>query len=234
MLDKTKHKIVLIQILKEIYSDPELRNILGFKGGTAIFLFYDLPRFSVDLDFNLLAEDKKTLVFQKLKTILAHFGEVIEAIEKKYTLFFLLSYKKGERTIKVEISKRPSTSRFELKSYLGIPIFVMKQEDIAAEKLSAILTRKKFAARDLFDVWFMLKNHWGITEKVVAEKTGFTLAAALEKAIEKVKTVHKNQLLQGLGELLDEEQKRFIKEKLCDELIFLLLLFQQEHQSLIN
>jgi len=43
MLDKNRHKIIFVKILKEIYSDPTLRNILGFKGGTAAYLFYGLP-----------------------------------------------------------------------------------------------------------------------------------------------------------------------------------------------
>lgn len=58
MFDKNKHKIILVKILKNIYSDKDLRNVLGFKGGTALFLFYGLPRISVDLDFNLLDEKK--------------------------------------------------------------------------------------------------------------------------------------------------------------------------------
>ena len=54
MVDINRHKFFLVQILKDIYSDLELANILGLKGGTALMFFYDLPRFSVDLDFNLL------------------------------------------------------------------------------------------------------------------------------------------------------------------------------------
>ena len=45
MTDINKHKFFLVSILKDIYSDIELANSLGFKGGTAQMLFYDLPRF---------------------------------------------------------------------------------------------------------------------------------------------------------------------------------------------
>ena len=61
MVDINKHKFFLFQILKEIYEDKELSGILGFKGGTALMFFYDLPRFSVDLDFNLLNSSKAFL-----------------------------------------------------------------------------------------------------------------------------------------------------------------------------
>lgn len=70
MLDINKHKFYLIRILKDIYSDIELANGLGFKGGTALMFFYDLPRFSVDLDFSLLNPDIEGAVYKKVKEII--------------------------------------------------------------------------------------------------------------------------------------------------------------------
>jgi len=48
--------------------------VLGFKGGTAAMLFYGLPRFSVDLDFDLLDSDKKELVLEKISQLLPRYG----------------------------------------------------------------------------------------------------------------------------------------------------------------
>lgn len=228
MLDKNRHKIVLVKILKEIYSDPTIRNILGFKGGTAAYLFYGLPRFSVDLDFDLLEEKKKDFVFVKLKEILPKVETLIESTKKRYTLFYLMSYEKGERKIKIEISSRQGKNSFVVRSYLGIPILLMAKKDMAAGKLAAFLTRKKFAARDLFDLWFFLKNNWEIDGEVLKEKTGLTLKTAIEKAIEKIKKIKKNQLLQGLGELLDEKQKPWVRENLQKEAIFYLKYLLEE------
>jgi len=45
-MDLNKHKFFMLQILRDIYSDLELANNLGFKGGTALMFFYNLPRFS--------------------------------------------------------------------------------------------------------------------------------------------------------------------------------------------
>jgi predicted nucleotidyltransferase component of viral defense system len=56
------HKTILFQILKDIYSDTTIAPFLGFKGGTATLLFYNLDRFSVDLDFDLLDESKENYV----------------------------------------------------------------------------------------------------------------------------------------------------------------------------
>lgn len=52
-VDYAKHKNILLQILKDIYSDTTIAPYLGFKGGTAAHLFYNLNRDSFDLDFDL-------------------------------------------------------------------------------------------------------------------------------------------------------------------------------------
>lgn len=226
VLNKDLHRTNFLNVLRAIYADPSLRTILGFKGGTAAMLFYDLPRFSVDLDFDLLDPDKRELVFKKLKSILEKLGILSQALEKHYTLFYLLHYQKGERALKIEISKRSSRSAYEPKSYLGIPMLVMKQEDITAGKLSALITRKEFASRDMFDLEFFLRNNWPINKEVVKEKTDLSLQEALSKVLKMVENVNKEQLLAGLGELLtDNKQKGWVKDKLKDELLFRLKLY---------
>ncbi len=231
MVNIELHRANLIDILREIYSDTILRNILGFKGGTAAMLFYGLPRMSVDLDFDLLDPSKKEEVFQRLKKILPKFGEIIEAGDKRYTLFFLLRYKKGERGLKIDISKRPLRYEYTTKNYLGISMIVVKEPDMIAGKLAALLTRKKFATRDMFDLWFFLKDEWQIDERVLKENTTMNLAEALGRAQEKIKAVQKTEILAGLGELLDNKRKAWAKEKLQDELIFRLKLYQRINRS---
>lgn len=44
-MDLNRHKFLMMQILKDIYSDAMLASVLGFKGGTALMFFYQLPRF---------------------------------------------------------------------------------------------------------------------------------------------------------------------------------------------
>lgn len=228
VLTKELHRTNFLNILRAIYSDPDLRTALGFKGGTAALLFYELPRFSVDLDFDLLEPNKKEMVFGKVKAILEKYGVLSQAWDKQHTLFYLIHYQKGERTLKIEISKRPSKNAFEPKNYLGIAMLVMKQEDITAGKLAALLTRRQFASRDMFDLEFFLKNNWPINDKVVREKTGLSLEEALQKAIKMVEDVAKDQLLAGLGELLeDNKQKAWVKDKLKDELLFQLRLYNR-------
>lgn len=226
MLDHAKHKAALIGILKDMYSDPLIRVLLGFKGGTAAMLFYDLPRISVDLDFNVLDEQKKQLIFEKVKTILPAHGTIREATEKRYTLFFLVSYEKGQHTIKIEISKRKGTGEFHMKQYLGIPVLVMKESDMAAGKLAALVTRRVFAMRDVFDIWFFLKQQWIISEAVFHDQTNMSLKTGIDKAIKIIRGIPKNERLQGLGELLDPKQKLWAHDHLVEDTIFQLRLYR--------
>ncbi len=173
-LDTIKHKNILIRILKDIYTDSTIGPILGFKGGTAAYLFYDLNRFSVDLDFDLLDFKKEDYVFERVQKILEGHGAVKEAQKKRFNLFYVLSYDnkiQGAQNIKVEINRRDFGSKYDVKAYLGISMKVMTQEDMAAHKLVAMFERIGAANRDIFDVWFFLKNEWPINQEIVEKRT---------------------------------------------------------------
>lgn len=230
-LDRSKHQEVMVKILKEIYFDTQLAKLLGFKGGSAAMFFYGLPRFSVDLDFDLLDEFKKDFVLKKISAFLPKFGKIIEATEKKYTLFFLVSYQKGERQLKIEISKRPVKNRYHLNTFLGISVLVESKEDMLAGKLAAFLTRKKFASRDLFDLWFFMNNDFGINKDNVKIQTELDYVKALKTALSKTKKLKVGDLLSGLGELVNEKQKNWIKDKLLKEAIFYLNLYLEREKG---
>lgn len=216
---------MMAEILKAFYSDSQIGPFLGFKGGTAAYFFYNLPRISVDLDFDLLDEDKKTTVFEAIKKTVSQFGEVMEATEKKYTLFFLLRYKREARNLKIEISKRKPIKKYSVNNFMGIPILVGEKDGALSGKLSAFLTRKQFAARDAFDLWFFLKQGWDIDAKDLKLQTGLTAKAALTKALNVTRKIKKETLLKGLGELVDDKQKSWIKDKLLKDLEFYLQLY---------
>ena len=224
MLNKNLHRQLLLQILKDIYSDIEISSALGFKGGTAAYIFYELSRFSVDLDFDLLDESKSDIIFEKLEGILKDYGEIKDSFHKRFTIFFLLSYGTKEHNIKIEINKRSFGSKYEIKNYLGISIQAMVIEDMFAHKLAALLDRKNVANRDIFDIWFFLKNIFEINEKIIKTRTGLKLKEYLNKCIEFLDKYNDNYILQGIGELIDEKQKAWIKNKLKNEVLFLLKL----------
>src|SRR5690554_1926623 len=113
MISVNKHKFFLFQILKDVYSDIELANCLGFKGGTALMFFYDLPRFSVDLDFNLLDTSKEQSVYLKIKNILLKYGKIFDEANKFFGMIIVLDYGFSERKLKIEISNRQWDNHYE-------------------------------------------------------------------------------------------------------------------------
>lgn len=222
MLNRNTHKAILLQILKEIYTDTSLGPVLGFKGGTAAHFFYDLGRFSLDLDIDLLDETKEDYIFEKIKKILKEFGKIREEYKKQHTLFFMLSYDDKAANIKVEINRRIFGSRYELKNYLGISMLVIVREDMFAHKLVAMLERTKVANRDIFDVWFFLKNNWPINREIVEKRTKTNFKEYLKKCVNFIESLSERKILDGMGELLDEKQKVWAKANLKKDTAFLL------------
>jgi len=227
-LDSTKQKNILISILKEIYSHPELGPVLGFKGGTAGILFYNLDRFSADLDFDLLNWEKRGVVFTAMRALLKPFGKIKLAERNGYRLTFLLAYDEmdpNSQTIKVEINRWEFGSRFDIQSSLGIPMNVMIPEDMLANKLVAMSERMGKANRDLYDAWFFLSHGWQVNAEIVERRTGLKLNRFLEKCRESVAAVNTRNILSGMGELTNEKQEAWIKNNLKSELVYQLNMY---------
>ena len=124
-LNYSKHKNILLQILKDIFSDTSLSPYLGFKGGTAALMFYDLIRNSVDIDLDLLDESKEQEVFDKIHKIATSYGKIIDTRIKRFGLVTVISYDLKSQNIKIEINRRDFGSKYELKTLLGISMMVM-------------------------------------------------------------------------------------------------------------
>ncbi len=224
MLNREKHQLIMVQILKSIYSDVEISSLLGFKGGTCAYFFYNLPRFSVDLDFDLIeaSEPNKELVFKKIENILKEFGIIKEKCIERWTIFFLLSYGDEDHNIKIEISTRENNNEYVPKEYLGIPMLSAKKESLFANKLSALTGRKNIAMRDIYDLYYFAKNGWDIDEDVLKFWTGNNIKEQLEESIRIIEKIDQRNILQGLGEVLSDKDKEWARENLKQETLFLL------------
>jgi len=229
-LNQPVHKNLMFQILKDIYSDLSIASFLGFKGGTAAFMFYDLGRFSVDLDFDLLDETQEELVFLKIKQIVGGYGKLKDARKKRFNLFFLLSHDDDSQNIKVEINRRSSKSKFGLKTFLGVSMLVMDQDDMFAHKLVAMNERIGKTNRDIFDVWYFLKNNWPLNRKLIEERTGLSFKKFVVDCIDKLDKISNQSILSGLGELLDNKQKTWVKAKLKSDTLFLLRIMLESEK----
>ena len=158
--------------------------------------------------------------------LLQQFGTV-KAQEKRYSLFFLLTYQDkqvGAQNIKVEINKRAFGSQFQIKQYLGISMPVMVPADMAAHKLVAMSERIGKTNRDIFDVWFFLSNHWPVNQQIVTARTGLSYHQFLNRCISDLEQLPNRGILAGIGELLTAKQKAWAKTYLRDETVFLLKL----------
>ncbi|PIP22731.1 MAG: hypothetical protein COZ91_01205 [Candidatus Nealsonbacteria bacterium CG_4_8_14_3_um_filter_39_7] len=229
MLNKEKHQLIMGQILKSIYTDVAISPLLGLKGGTCAYFFYGLPRFSVDLDFDLLVnnEENQKLIFEKITGILGKYGQIKDKYIKRFTIFSLLSYGDADHNIKVEINIRKPAENirnyYELKEHLGISMLAAKKDYLFAGKLSALTLRNETAMRDIYDIHYFAKNNWDISAEVIEERTGKTIREYLTDCVVFIERVKDNQILQGLGELVDgEKEKTWIRNNLKNDSIFML------------
>ena len=229
MLNKEKHQLIMGRILKDIYTDVTIGPLLGLKGGTCAYFFYNLPRFSVDLDFDLLTvnEENKKMILKKIAGILGKYGRIKDQYIKRFTVFALLSYGDDDHNIKVEISvRRPAENikdLYEIKEYLGISMFTAKKDYLFAGKLLALTSRKETAMRDIYDIHYFAKNNWDINAEVIKERTGKNTGEYLADCVAYIEKVNNNKILQGLGELVDgEKEKAWIRTHLKADAVFML------------
>lgn len=172
-------------ILFTLYGEvgPEL----VFKGGTCLYKLHKLSRFSEDLDFTA---DRKADVEEAVRAavdrlkFLGVSGEVKNVKrsgrETNIRLLFRGPLYRGSREslcfIPLNVSTRerailgPERSAIR-PMYRDIPsfdVFSMRVEEIMAEKVRAVLTRRK--PRDVHDLWFLRRNGVRVDPKLVNRK----------------------------------------------------------------
>lgn len=175
----TKYQMPLIAVAREysqhavlasLYSQKETQMLL-FKGGTALRIIFNSPRFSEDLDFTAV----KALSYGEIENMLTEvlsalnaWGFRIELKEAKQTTGGYLakidfSLYNTVFEIKLEISFRKHRQKIihEVASvkndYIHTYTLIhMSLSDIMTEKITALLTRAK--ARDWYDFYFFLRN----------------------------------------------------------------------------
>jgi len=222
MIDMNIHRRILLNILKDLYQDTIVAPWLGFKGGTALYFFHELNRFSVDLDFNLLI-DEKDFDSKKIEAILKRYITIKDYSAKKHTFFYLGSYRETHRNVKIEISRRSFNDEYEIQNLYGISVKTMTKPYLFAHKLCAIHDRKVLATRDLFDARFMFMKNFPIADEIIKVRTGLSIERYFEELTHYIpKHLPKEGILHSLGDLLDEKTKEWAKEKLVQDLVFYL------------
>jgi predicted nucleotidyltransferase component of viral defense system len=209
-----------LMFLSYLYREKEAASIY-FKGGTAIRLLFDSPRFSEDLDFSTkLSKNEIKKIMQRLektmqkeltrlKIILLYSGKKgirfrlkYQSIDFKYPLVIRLDFNLITKSPKVSIS--PIITRFPI---IIFPlVFHLSNREILAEKIAALVTRAM--GRDFFDVWYLLEKGIAIDWKLIDKKS----------VLKKIRQIHQKKLQLDLAKFLPKSQRNII-EILPDELI---------------
>jgi hypothetical protein len=110
-------------------------------------------------------------------------------------------------------------------------MYAAKKSFMFAGKLIALNDRKVVAMRDIFDIYFFGQNNWEIDEDIIIKRTGKPFKNYLSDCIKTVEGLADNQILHGIGELIDEKQKDWIRNNLKKETIFILKKYQNAISS---
>ncbi|MEM2941185.1 MAG: nucleotidyl transferase AbiEii/AbiGii toxin family protein [Thermoproteota archaeon] len=227
---------VQTMLLRSIYS--RVSREMVFKGGTALAFFHGLNRFSEDMDFTLKENfDLRRLVTEIREDLeILNMAASLRVIEDNPGSFSFRVGVEGplftqeiERCfVRVEVSRREKIMReVEVKELrtvypdiLPFYVAVMSLEEILAEKVRALTQRGK--ARDLYDLWFLLKMGVKtdldlINEKLSYYKKEFTLKEFMEN-IKRIRAIWKQELepviigsLPGF-EAIEKDLKLFFSE----------------------
>jgi len=165
------------QIVREEYELPILRDMFGsrfgpslvFKGGTALRLAYQSPRFSDHLDFSVIKPINPAKFLQTVETISRRYPTISldDAWEKRNTLLAAFKIKEVYLPLalglKVELSTRP-TDWVRDKDYvpqrltspssnLVVLANTATLTRIYQDKLETLEARSR--VRDVYDLWYL-------------------------------------------------------------------------------
>jgi hypothetical protein len=163
----------------------------------------------------------------KIRKILLKYGKIFDEVNKFYGTIIVLDYGFGERKLKIEISNRQWDNHYEFKNLLGIQMNIMVSPDMFAHKLCALLDRKEITNRDIFDSWFFMQKHTPLNKMIIESRMEVPFEDYIQKCIDRLESISDRGMLNGLGELVDEEMKEFVRTKLRKETISLLRFYQE-------
>jgi len=145
-------------------------DVMLFKGGTALRIIYNSPRFSEDLDFTALKISKTDIenLIQEVLVGIEKLGISVKIDEFSstsggYIGFLSLDILNENISIELNISKRISARKkgeVVLISSDFTPAYnliQLPQKELVNEKIKALLDRSK--PRDFFDLYFILRSN---------------------------------------------------------------------------
>ena len=209
--------------LSSLYQNKESEHIL-FKGGTALRIIYNSPRFSEDLDFscfNVRIKDLEEVIVDTVSKI-ENTGVRVEVEESKstsggYLGIFCFSFLNFREAVRVECSFR---SKVKIKSEVilvnsdyipSFNILSLPCEDLVKEKIKALLERGK--PRDFYDMYFLLRVNLAIDKsKLELGKISQRLSASridFRRELKKLLPQSHHIILKDFKNVLRKEIKKY-------------------------
>lgn len=226
-------------IEKDYFQDVFLFNLFRrtnkfvFKGGTALYKLYKLPRFSEDLDFSVIEGFSPGEIENAVSEAVAQIKgfEVKSAKKTRGSILIKLRIDgilTKYNTLRIDVNTGNEIIRgFDVKNFISdfvdvapFSLRALKPEEIIAEKIHSILMRRK--ARDLYDLFFLLRMSSfdrGLTEqKLEIFKMKFDINQ-IENRLESLKKLWEPELKSFvLTELFPFDiAKDFVAEKLKEK-----------------
>ncbi len=191
-----------------------------FKGGTALYKIYKVPRFSEDLDFAPL--ESIEAIEEKVGNIAKSLRFDMEAKKFGTSFFAKLSFKgflTQRNRIKLEFNNLFKPLHYHVETYISdyidIPPFmisVMDKREILAEKIHAIYHR--LSARDLYDLFYLLRTERPDFELIREKVPEFNHESFEERLSEYERVWDKEIKLFALEYVSFEVVKRYVSEKM--------------------
>jgi predicted nucleotidyltransferase component of viral defense system len=227
----------------EIIFESEFAKHFCFLGGTNLRLVHDNQRFSEDLDFDNfnLSNDSFENVAQLLADKLTKQGYVIEIKNFKkgafhcYIKFPELLFQQGlspVREEKILIQLDTESQAYDYtpeqcilnKFDVFTPINTCGLDLLLAQKMYAVLNRKRNKGRDFFDIVFILSKSNAIDFKYLEQKVNIKNEKQLkEKILEKCNTLNMQEMAKDVQPFLfnkDDVKKILLFETYIKQVTF--------------
>lgn len=205
----------------EIIFDSNFANKLSLMGGTAIRIVHSNTRFSEDLDFDNLGLNKKDFaslsgLLKKKLNLEGYDAEIKVTFRRAYRCYIRIPgvlfenkiSKHKEEKILIQIDTEPQKFNYTpdrvIINKLGVflQINVVPVDVMLAQKIYAILNRKRPMGRDFYDTIFLLsktKPNYDYLKSKIKIKSPFYLK---KKLLEKCRTLHFRQLTVDLEQFI--------------------------------
>jgi len=252
LLEKTYH---LTRILNEIQKNLILKESLTLKGGTALnFIYLDVPRLSIDMDFDFTKHNTKEEMIKQREIIEREIKEIASKLNynlKDRGSSYIISrqslqYQTIRNTkdhIKIEINylNRTPLSKREEKEFSSIfpdiqkfKVITYPIEELIAQKAIACLNR--YEPRDLYDLQMLSKQKISIEKTRVFAAIYLCISANNKTDISKIKDFNIIKIKQELQQFI-RNNEGINPDMIRDEaLLFLeeILKFDKKQKKFID